>query len=80
VVEGLVKEELEVYANGIVHCSICTNVEDRIRIEELVNQKNPTGIQSKWKISEAKTFRSGDPNPCLCEKKPKTHKHYLMVC
>jgi len=74
------KEELEVYNDGFVHCSICTNVKSRKRIEELVNLKNPTGIESRWKISRDKTFRSGEANPCPCEKNPKTHKHYLMEC
>jgi len=74
------REELEIYCNGIVHCSICTNIKDLKRIEELVNLKNPTGIRSKWEISKNKTFRTGEPNPCPCDKKPKTHMHYLMVC
>lgn len=73
-------EELQIYANGIVHCSVCTNVKSRKRIEELTNLKNPTGISSRWEISTDKTFCGGEPNPCPCERKPKTHKHYLMEC
>jgi len=73
-------EELEIYANGIVHCSVCTNVRSRKRIEELVNQKNPTGISSHWQISKSKIFSGGILNPCPCEKYPETHKHYLMEC
>jgi len=72
-------EEMEVYANGLVHCSVCTNVKTRKRIEQMVNQKNPTGIQSKWVISKD-DFRTGETNPCPCERNPKTHKHYLMEC
>ena len=75
------KGELEVYSNGIVHCSVCTNIKDKKRIELLVNQKNPTGTHGFWHIdTERKTFADKNPNPCLCEKKSKTHKHYLMVC
>jgi len=77
-------KELEIYANGFIYCSVCTNIESRERIEELVNLKNPTGISSRWKISKDKFFaeRRGKkgPNPSPCEQKPKTHKHYLMEC
>lgn len=74
------KEELEVYSNGIVHCSVCTNIRQRDRIENLVNIMNPTGTSNRWTISNEPTFSGGEPNPCPCENKPKTHKHYLMVC
>ncbi len=72
-------KELIVYAHGLIHCSICTNVKDLNEIEYMVNLKNPTGIESKWKISKD-TFRDGTLNPCPCEQKLETHKHYLMVC
>lgn len=72
-------QEIAVYANGIVHCSVCTNVRGKKKIEVLVNMKNPTGIYSRWRISKDK-FRDGSSNPCPCEKNPKTHKHYLMEC
>lgn len=73
-------KELVIYSNGVVHCSVCTNVKDKKRVEELVNQKNPTGISSHWKISENKTFATGESNPCRCDTKPETHVHYLMEC
>lgn len=73
------KEELQIYADGIVHCSVCTNIKSEKRIEELVNKKNPTGIESKWVISKD-DFGRGEPNPSPCNHKPKTHKHYLMEC
>lgn len=73
-------EELQVYANGLVHCSICTNVKSKKRIEELVNLKNPTGLNHKWKVDMTQHFATGQTNPCPCERKSTTHKHYLMVC
>jgi len=76
----IVKEELAIYGMGIIHCSICTNVKSRKRVEELVNSKSPTGIKSHWTISRDKKFATGEPNPCPCNQKPKTHKHYLMEC
>jgi hypothetical protein len=51
-------------------------------VEEVVNAinlQNPTGISSKWQISENEKFRSGEPNPCVCERDP-DRRHYLMVC
>ena len=72
-------EELEVYSNGLVHCSLCTNIKSKKRVEQMVNLKNPTGISSPWRISKD-NFRSGESNPCPCERKPETHKHYLMEC
>jgi hypothetical protein len=75
------KEELEVYSNGIVHCSVCTNIKDPRDIEIQTNLQNPTGLSSGgWKISKDTNFATGQTNPCPCEQKPKTHKHYLMVC
>ncbi len=73
------EEELEIYANGFVHCSICTSVESIALIENIVNTRNPTGIGSRWKISK-NHFDSGQPNPCPCDQKPETHRHYLMEC
>jgi len=73
------KLELEVYADGIVLCSVCTNAKTPKIVERLVNQKHPTGIQSPWRISKDK-FKTGESNPCPCDKKPKTHLHYLMEC
>ena len=71
---------LEVYSHGVVHCSICTNIDSISLIENLVNAKNPTGIRSRWKVSKQIAFDSGQPNPCPCDQKPETHKHYLMEC
>lgn len=72
--------ELEVYSNGLCYCSICTNLDSVAMIENLVNLENPTGTSSRWKISKDPTFNSGDPNPCPCNQKPNTHKHYLLEC
>lgn len=74
------KKEVIVYRNGIVHCSVCTNFKQRKRITDAVNAQNPTGIGSKWVISNNKTFSSGELNPCPCDQHPETHRHYLMEC
>lgn len=73
-------EELEVYSKGIIYCSVCTNIKSIKRIEELVNLRNPTGISSKWSLDKKGNFKTGETNPCVCERNPKTHKHYLLSC
>jgi hypothetical protein len=75
-------EELDIYwTTSYVICSVCTNVEDQKRIEELTNQKHPTGTSNcHWMISPVKHFGNGKSNPYPCEEKPETHKHYLMEC
>lgn len=75
------KEELVVYCNGLARCSVCTNIKDPRMIEFKTNIQNPTGLDSGgWKICKDPYFHTGQANPCPCERNPKTHKHYLMVC
>ena len=74
------KNEISVYANGIVCCSVCVPTSmSREEIEMLVNLKNPTGISCPWKISENKTFADGTEMPCQCNK-DKKRLHYLLEC
>lgn len=78
--EVKMKEELWIYGTGIIYSSVCTNIESRERIEELVNIRNPSGISSEWKISKDLKFATGENNPSPCDQKPDTHQHYLMSC
>lgn len=72
-------KKINIYSNGIVHCSVCVDSSLIVpEIEELVNQENMTGINSKWKVSK-ENFKDGSPNPNKCED-DKNRKHYLMVC
>jgi hypothetical protein len=71
--------DLEVYSNGIVHCSVCTTIKGRRELVRRVNAVNPTGTRHKWAISKDKTFRTGQPNPCQCDNDP-ARQHYLMEC
>lgn len=70
---------LKVYANGLCYCSVCTDLTDREEIELQVNAKNPTGVSSPWRISDDPTFKTGEPNPHLCEN-DNTCRHFLMEC
>lgn len=72
-------KDFEAYSIGFVAASICTS----LPIEEAMkrmNEENPAGTQHGWMLSEDKTFRGGQPNPCPCDQNPETHKHYLLNC
>ena len=76
-------KELEVYSHGIVHLSVCTNIEDRDELVEYVNKDTPAGTpesELKWEISEEPTFKGGQPNPTICDEGREDFLHYLMVC
>jgi hypothetical protein len=74
-------DKVIVYLSGITSCSVCVEGKMSINdIENEVNIVNPTGINSKWKISKDKTFSDGKhTNPCTCDQY-KTRKHYLLNC
>lgn len=71
---------VEIYSMGMCFCSVCAPKEmDAFRLAKIVNEINPTGIESKWAMSTDPTFKTGEKNPCDC---PETDKkqHWLMVC
>lgn len=71
--------KIEIYAKGLVHCSVCAEKYlSYDAIEKYVNEVNPTGITSAWKISQ-ESFGDGTKNPSFCPDDPK-RKHYLLVC
>lgn len=73
------KNEMEIYSNGIVHCSICVPKEKTIKeIESFVNWTNSTGIDSHWRVSKD-SFADGSENPKVCNTS-EDKLHYLMVC
>ena len=74
------EDELEVVRNGLCQCLVCTNIKSKRKIEQLTNQKNITGLDHGWKITKEDKFPNGQPHPIACDNKPKTHKHYLLVC
>lgn len=75
------KKELDIYSSALVYCSVCADKNMLpAEIEERVNSENPTGIESRWHISENKTFTDGNKNPTPCNKYPDTKIHYLLNC
>lgn len=63
---------------GLVATTVCTSLSRKDAAARL-NREMPTGISSRWAISRAKTFHTGEPHPHQCETFP-THKHYLFHC
>lgn len=71
---------IQVYSQGTCCMSICAPKGATIKdIEIFANQYSPTGIASKWKISEDKTFARGEPMPCVCSYN-ENKMHYLLNC
>ena len=69
-----------VYSWGLVSLSACAP--KGLPVEEVtraVNTSHPTGIESKWEISDEKEFSGGQPLPCQCEADA-DKVHYLFHC
>lgn len=67
---------ISIYSFGIVHCSVCAPHDMTAeQVEQEVNAHEPTGISSRWHVSE-ETFRGGEPNPFRQE----CGNHWLLVC
>lgn len=71
-------KDFEVYAYGLVSASVCSS----LPLEEVkrLMAADPTGISSRWELSDATEFANGVPHPCPCETNPSTHTHYLFHC
>ena len=73
------KKEIIIYSKGLCRRSVCAPKTLTLqRIEEMVNKKDPTGIDSKWTISDEK-FADGSENPHSCELE-NCRNHYLFEC
>lgn len=71
--------EFEIYRQGLTYMSVCTDMEPA-EAEAYAEAVSPAGTKMGWKISKDKTFATGEPNPCPCDQKPKTHVHILFEC
>ena len=69
--------DFEAYSMGLVYASICTSLPLDEATQRL-NLEYPTGV-GPWEKA-GKPFKTGEPNPCSCNKNPQTHKHYLFEC
>lgn len=80
--EAVALEEERIYIGspGIVALSVCAPKDvARERVEEWANTESPTGISSRWAISDD-AFADGSANPCPCDLTPETRLHYLLNC
>lgn len=67
-------------ARGIVCLSVCVPKDTpREDIEAIANAAHPTGISSRWSISEDTEFAPGQPMPCPCEQE-EGRLHWLLNC
>jgi hypothetical protein len=72
---------LDIYRVGLCAMSACAPIDmSREDIEGLANLLHPTGIASRWQISDSKTFSGGEPNPCPCNDHSTERQHYLLSC
>lgn len=68
------------FSTGLTHMSVCAlKTLTRKEVVAYANLKHPSGTQFGWTISEEPTFRTGHPNPCVCNDDPE-RLHYLMIC
>jgi hypothetical protein len=70
-------DEFTIYSTGVVYASVCSSLSAEDTAQRL-NTEMPSGVQP-WKLAD-EPFNNGAPNPCLCDRNPKTHKHYLFNC
>lgn len=68
----------EAYSVGLVCVSVCSDLPIE-EVTERLNLEHPTGIDSRWALSEDKTFSGGEPMPCPCNEDP-SRTHYLFNC
>lgn len=72
--------KIDFYAVGLINMSACASKEaSKDQIEKEANKQHPTGITHKWKISEDKTFKTGEIIPHQCET-IKSNQHWLLNC
>lgn len=81
--DTIIDKEVTIYAAGLaaglVSCSVCVPAGmDREIVERRVNIADPTGIPSRWRISD-ESFKSGESNPTPCNQ-DSTRLHYLLNC
>ena len=84
-------DTFEVLDTGLLYCSVCTNITDKKRIEELTNSSVLQPFEKPWKLCSDVTFNDEDAirksmsqaefkitPPMLCTLIPYTHKHYTL--
>lgn len=69
-----------IYREGPIACSVCAPTMIPVeQVADAVNQINPTGIESRWTISDDDHFADGTPHPGPCNLSA-DRSHYLLHC
>lgn len=69
------ENQFKVYNEQEHYASVCSSL-PKIQVEQIMAQKDMSS-HIGWKLS-LNNFSSDKPNPCPCDEKPETHKHYLF--
>lgn len=72
--------DIDMYAEGIGHASVCVPAgqPNFVTVAHL-NRVSPPGTAAGWRVSDDRTFATGQPNPCPCDHDP-ARKHLLLAC
>jgi len=69
---------VQLYKVGLCYASVCAAADvEPEEIEREVNAQYPTGISSRWQVSD-EPFASGAPNPSPCNTEPDARRHWLL--
>ena len=69
-------DEFQVYGEGLFYMSVCSSLPQ----EEVVQRAHQLICRTTtgWALAN-ENFRAGQLNPCPCDQKPETHRHYLFA-
>lgn len=72
--------DIYLYRVGGLSMSVCApGVLTGGNVAALINRHHPCGGTLRWAVSDEKTFKGGEPNPCVCEESP-DRKHWYIDC
>jgi len=71
-------DDFIIYAEGLGNASVCSS----LPLEEVKERMAAviTGLAGGWVFAEGERFSDDRDNPCPCNQRPATHKHYLFHC
>jgi hypothetical protein len=73
-------EGVVMYSMGLCMASVCAPGHlDAEQVADAANIERPTGISSRWRVSDDPQFRTGQTNPCPCEQ-DSSRRHWLLSC
>lgn len=71
---------INVYVVALCYASVCVAKDATPdEIVAAVDHSHPTGLRHGWSVSKDATFRTGEPNPCVCHDDA-ARLHYLLEC